>query len=172
MVRSPSYEDVRRPDSDRRAVVVGTATTMTFIALAWASPSFLPLDAIRMAYFEATGTWVSGNPLRPLRLAGGVPGGALAAVLTEGRLIDSVRNAMKAAIYAPIGLYLAVVGYFLARSVLLGEVFPVIQVLVTPAVLGLFVGLASVLGGFVGGLLGHGLRVLAGDIRSRDAGSG
>lgn len=102
---------------------VGTAVTGVATVLLFVLPDLVPVDAIGQWYFEQTGSIVRGNPFTPLRLGGGLVGGAVAGWLTSD-LGSGAVTGVKAAVYGLVVAYLLAVGYFALYGFVVTGVFP------------------------------------------------
>lgn len=139
-------------DADRRAVRVGTAVTAVATLLLFVLPDLLPVDAVSRWYFERTGTVVGGNPFTPLRLCGGLLGGAACGRLTSDLGSGAVTGA-KAALYGLVVAYLAVVGFYTVYGVAVVGAFPppVLTILSVPLIYALPLFGTHLIGGAAAG---------------------
>ena len=141
---------------DRRAVHVGTAVTGIATLALFVLPDLLPVEAIRLWYFELTGEVVRGNPFTVLRFGGGLVGGAAAGVLTSDLGVGAVAG-MKAALYGLVVAYLLAIAYYVLYAIAVANVFP--PPLLTTASIPLIYALplfgVHLIGGAVTGFLAH-----------------
>jgi hypothetical protein len=149
--------------ADRRVVAIGAVATIAFTGFFLLLPSLVPLEHVRRIYLNLTGERLFGNPFLPLRFAGGPVAGFLTAYLTDRRWLHRVTNALKAIVYGTVGLYFLFVFYSLAKSALGGGTVPLLRMILFPLIVGLPIGLTSVVGGFFGALFGHLFRLFRHD---------
>lgn len=140
---------------DRRAVYVGTAVTGVATVVLFVLPDLLPVDAVSSWYFELTGSVVRGNPFTPLRLCGGLAGGAVAGWLTSD-LGSGAVTGVKAALYGLVVAYALAVSYFaLSAIVVAGVLPPVLAILSIPLIYGVPLFGTHLFGGAVAGLVAY-----------------
>jgi hypothetical protein len=140
-------------ERDRRAVYVGTAATAAATLFFFVLPDLLPVQGFRRWYFYLTGDVVRGNPFVPLRLCGGLVGGAVAGWLTSDFGSGAVTG-VKAAVAGLLVAYLVAVAYFVVYSVAIGVFPPTMMVILTiPLIYAVPLFSAHLVGGLVTGSL-------------------
>ena len=164
---SPSFptavEKIARRDGVG-PVRTGIVVTAVFTGILFLIPFVAPLGSIKRTMFDATSNWWMGNPLKNLRLLGGVFGGFVAGYLTHlsdtrSALtgIQGAVNGIKAAVLGLAALYLTYVVVHLSYATfVLGQVPPpVYLIVVVPLVFGLPLAGMHLLGGLLGGFAGN-----------------
>jgi len=140
---------------NRRWVVFGAASMMVLTGLLTLLPYVLPMEQLKLAYFDLTGDWMFGNPFLQLRFVGGPIVGFVTAYVSNGRWYDRLKVVTKAVVFGLVALYGLAIGYFLLRSVLVWDAYPVYQIVVFPLIVGLPLAIVSVFGGLLSGVFGY-----------------
>lgn len=147
-----------------RPVRVGIVVTAIVTGILFVLPFVAPLGSIKRTMFDVTSNWWVGNPLKNLRLLGGVLGGFVAGYLTywtETRTaitgIQGAVNGIKAALLGLAALYLVYVITHLTYVTVVLRQFPppVYLIAVVPLVFALPLAAMYLFGGLFGGLIGN-----------------
>lgn len=152
MTTKGAREITRSIERDRRAVYAGAIVTTAVTPLLFALPDLLlpVVVEFRQFYFDRTGTWLRENPLRLFRLLGGVIGGIVAGWLSSeygsGTLVGG-----KAALYGLVVAYLVTIAYYLVHWWLKFGVVAIMEATISPAIQGVLLFPAYLLGGIAAG---------------------
>lgn len=164
---SPLFTDIKERIARHVGVGpvrIGIVVTAVTTGVLFVIPFAAPMGPMRRTVFDATGDWWMGNPLKNLRLLGGVLGGFVAGYLTrwsEKRSaiagIQGAVNGVKAALLGLTALYLLYVTAHMAYvSLVLGQFPPpVYLIVIVPLVFALPLAAMYLFGGLVGGLAGN-----------------
>lgn len=139
-------------ERDRRAVYVGTVVTTIATLVLFVLPKHLPVQAFLDWYAEVAGTRMYGNPFLPLRLLGGVIGGAVAGWRTSD-FGEGLVTGVKAALFGLIVAYILAIVAYILYSVAVGAALALIPIMTIGFVYAIPLFGSHLIGGAVAGLL-------------------